>query len=271
MQKSGVIWKFLCAIVIATSAVAVTGVQHTHAFTARNLAYGCVGYDVDELQSRLRLIGYYWGKIDGIFGWKTYWSVRTFQYNFGMPVTGFVDMANKIRLVNATRNWRYQPATRNDSYTAGANLGAQGPAEMRTYNAPMVWNVGATDTIVTSDGLTPQDINLMAHVVYGEARGEPFEGQVAIAAVLINRLHDPAKFPHSIPGIVYQPGAFDCVTDGQINLQPNQTAYKAVMAALQGWDPADGALYYFNPAKATSAWIWSKPEITQIGHHIFCI
>ncbi|MCL6549179.1 MAG: cell wall hydrolase, partial [Alicyclobacillus sp.] len=118
------------------------------------------------------------------------------------------------------------------------------------------------------DNLSASDLNLMAHVVYGEARGEPFEGQVAVAAVILNRLHDP-KFPKSIPAIVYQPGAFDCVNDGQINLQPNREAMQAVIDAVNGWDPTHGALYYFNPAKTSNAWMWAQPELVMIGHHIF--
>lgn len=109
----------------------------------------------------------------------------------------------------------------------------------------------------------------MAHAVYGEARGESFTGQVAIAAVILNRLKDP-RFPHSVPAIIYQPGAFTAVADGQINLQPDASATKAVLDAVHGFDPALGAVYYFNPATATSPWIWSRPQIVRIGQHIFC-
>ena len=112
-------------------------------------------------------------------------------------------------------------------------------------------------------------INLLDHVVSGEARGEPYEGQVAVAAVILNRMKDP-RFPHSIPAIIYAPGAFTCVSDGQINVPPDPSVKKAVNAAIHGWDPTMGAVYYFDPATATSKWIWSRPEILKIGHHIFC-
>lgn len=117
--------------------------------------------------------------------------------------------------------------------------------------------------------LSQNDINLMARAVYGEARGEPYIGQVAVAAVILNRLESPS-FPNTVSGVLFEPGAFTCVADGQIWLTPNQTAYKAVRDALNGWDPTGGALYYFNPATATSKWIWSRPQLKRIGKHIFC-
>lgn len=117
-------------------------------------------------------------------------------------------------------------------------------------------------------GATNKDVNLLAHLIYGEARGEPYTGQVAVGAVVLNRTRD-SRFPSTIAGVIYQPGAFDAVKDGQINLEPNATAYKAARDALNGWDPSGGAIYYFNPATATSKWIWSRPQIKQIGKHIF--
>ncbi len=239
------------------------------AFSARNLAYGSQGNDVYELQNRLRFIGYYWGTIDGNFGWDTYWAVRTFQYNFGMKVTGFVDMATKIKLVNATKGWRYKGSkTSNQPWQGtqgqGTRAGATNPQSQASANTASV-----TQTPPVVNGISHSDLNMMAHVVYGEARGEPFTGQVAIAAVILNRLRDP-RFPHSIPAIIYQPGAFTCVSDGQYNLQPDAEAMKAVMDAVHGWDPVLGAVYYFNPATATSSWIWSRPQILRIGKHIFC-
>jgi N-acetylmuramoyl-L-alanine amidase len=110
----------------------------------------------------------------------------------------------------------------------------------------------------------------MANAVYGESRGEPYVGQVAVAAVILNRLHSP-NFPNSVSGVIFQPGAFTAVADGQIWLTPNKTASKAVQDAVNGWDPTGGAIYYFNPDTATSAWIWSRPQIKTIGKHIFCM
>lgn len=119
-----------------------------------------------------------------------------------------------------------------------------------------------------SSGGNEQD--LLAKAINGEARGEPYEGQVAVGAVVINRTRD-SRFPKTIAGVIYQPGAFTAVSDGQINLpiSKDSTAYKAAGDALNGWDPTNGCLYYWNPATATSSWIWSKPVVTRIGKHYF--
>jgi len=120
-----------------------------------------------------------------------------------------------------------------------------------------------------SGGFSQNDLQLMAQAVYGEARGEPYVGQVAIAAVILNRLEDE-RFPNSVSGVIYQPGAFTCVSDGQFYLTPNDTAKKAVRDAVNGWDPSLGSLYYFNPETATSKWIWNRPQKLKVGKHIFC-
>ncbi|WP_227763821.1 cell wall hydrolase [Zhaonella formicivorans] len=116
--------------------------------------------------------------------------------------------------------------------------------------------------------VSAEEFELLAKIVYGESRGEPFKGQVAVAAVVLNRVKSP-KFPNTIKGVIFQPGAFTAVVDGQAYLNPDETAYKAVQAALDGWDPTNGALYYWNPAKTTNKWIWSKPIKMQIGSHVF--
>lgn len=118
-------------------------------------------------------------------------------------------------------------------------------------------------------GSGSNDLNLLSRVVYSESRGEPYVGQVAVAAVVLNRISS-ASFPNSMSGVVYQTGAFDAVADGQINLTPDATARKAAQDAINGWDPTYGAIYYFNPATATSKWIWSRPQVLTIGKHIFC-
>ncbi len=115
------------------------------------------------------------------------------------------------------------------------------------------------------------DVQLIARAVNGEARGEPYEGQVAVAAVILNRVKH-TSFPNSISGVIYQPGAFTAVSDGQINepIAENSSIYKACQDAMNGWDPTGGAIYYFNPDTATSSWIWSRTFIKQIGKHRFC-
>lgn len=123
---------------------------------------------------------------------------------------------------------------------------------------------GPSSTNVSSD------TQLLAHLVYAEARGEPYVGQVAVAAVVLNRVQS-AKFPNTIAGVIYQTGAFDCVYDGQINLNPDATALRAAKDALNGWDPTGGCLYYYNPATSTSSWIWSRSVQTSIGSHAFAL
>ena len=112
-------------------------------------------------------------------------------------------------------------------------------------------------------------VDLLARVISAEARGEPYSGQVAVGAVILNRVEHPS-FPNTIAGVVYQPGAFTCMVDGQFDQPVADSAYKAARDALNGADPSGGAIYYFNPATATSSWIWSRPLITVIGKHRFC-
>ena len=121
----------------------------------------------------------------------------------------------------------------------------------------------------SSNSTNSSDLNLLARLVYGEARGEPYTGQVAVAAVVLNRVKS-SSFPNTIAGVIYQSGAFDVVSDGQINLTPDSTAKKAAQDALNGWDPTYGAIYYFNPSTATNKWIWSRPMTVTIGNHRFC-
>ncbi|MBX6394809.1 MAG: spore cortex-lytic enzyme [Alicyclobacillaceae bacterium] len=210
---------------------------HAQALSEKTLIRGSRGEDVYELQDRLKHLGLYKGAVDGVFGWNTYWSVRTFQDRHRLPVTGQVDGGTRRALLGATRDYR----PRHHSSTHVAN------------------GVGR---------FSANDIKLMANAVYGEARGEPYIGQVAVAAVILNRLEDP-RFPKTIPAIIFQPGAFTAVADGQIWLTPNDQARKAVMDAIRGWDPTGGAVYYFNPATATSKWMWSRPQVKRIGKHIF--
>ena len=121
----------------------------------------------------------------------------------------------------------------------------------------------------SSSSSNSSDINLLSRIIYSESRGEPYAGQVAVGAVVLNRVQS-SSFPTSIAGVIYQSGAFDAVSDGQINLTPNSTAKKAAQDALNGWDPSYGAIYYFNPSTATNKWIWSRPMTVTIGKHRFC-
>lgn len=128
--------------------------------------------------------------------------------------------------------------------------------------------LGITLSGSSTSALSSSELNLLARCVYAEARGEPYTGQVAIAAVVLNRVRS-SKFPNTVSGVIYQSGAFTAVSDGQINLTPNQTAYNAARDALNGWDPTNGCLYYYNPKTATSKWIWSLTVELTIGNHSF--
>ena len=127
------------------------------------------------------------------------------------------------------------------------------------------------EQVKASNSSNTSDVQLLARAINGEARGEPYEGQVAVGAVILNRVKD-SKFPNTIAGVIYQSGAFTAVADGQINvpISEDSTVVKAARDALNGWDPTDGAIYYFNPATATNKWIWSRPLIKTIGKHRFC-
>lgn len=126
--------------------------------------------------------------------------------------------------------------------------------------------MGISDTASTGQS---NDAALLARLISAEARGEPYTGQVAVGAVVLNRVKHPS-FPNSISGVIYQRGAFSCLDDGQFDQPVADSAYKAAQDALGGWDPSGGAIYYFNPTTATSAWIWSRPLLTTIGKHRFC-
>ena len=140
-----------------------------------------------------------------------------------------------------------------------------GIAGPKTLAAMGIFNSSSTNNNTNNTN----DTNLLARLVYAESRGEPYAGQVAVASVVLNRVKS-SSFPNSISGVIYQSGAFSVVSDGQINLTPNDTAKKAAQDAINGWDPSYGAIYYFNPNTAKNAWIWSRPVTVVIGNHRFC-
>ena len=130
--------------------------------------------------------------------------------------------------------------------------------------------LGITAQSTTASSAAESEIYILARLVHGEARGEPYVGKVAVAAVVLNRVRS-ASFPNTISGVVYQSGAFDCVADGQINLTPDADSIRAARDAMNGWDPTGGCIYYYNPATATSAWIWSREVRLSIGNHSFAV
>ena len=197
--------------------------------------YGSRGEEVRTIQTKLKRWGYYKGNVDGIYGSQTQEAVKYFQRKNGLTVDGIA--------------------------------GTKTLQAMGIYNSSGNSSSGSSNN--SSSSTNSNDLNLLSRLVYGEARGEPYTGQVAVAAVVLNRVKS-SSFPNTIAGVIYQSGAFDVVADGQINLTPNETAKKAAQDAMNGWDPTNGAIYYFNPSTATNKWIWSRPMTVTIGKHRFC-
>ena len=201
---------------------------------AANLQVGSRGEEVKTLQTKLKRWGYYNGSIDGIFGAATKEAVQYFQRSNGLSADGVVGSATRKALGMDT------------SGSSGSSESSGGGGGSSNDN----------------------DLYLLARLVYGEARGEPYKGQVAVAAVVLNRVKS-SSFPNSISGVIYQSGAFDVVKDGQINLSPDETAIKAARDAMNGWDPTGGCLFYYNPATSTNKWMLSQPVLLSIGNHSF--
>ncbi|GAB6157579.1 spore cortex-lytic enzyme [Desulfotomaculum varum] len=204
----------------------------------RTLKLGMSGYDVWQLQKNLGYLGYQVGGLDGKFGWQTFNAVKEFQWRNGLKTDGVVGKK-----------------------TARAIIAQVSGSQAQRPRAVDVASRGHLQ-------LSRQDIYDLARVVHGEARGESFEGQVAVAAVVLNRLQS-GLFGRTVQDVIFQPWAFTAVHDRQFYLTPNESAFRAVNAALTGWDPSGGALYYWNPQTATSRWVWSRPIINKIGNHVF--
>ncbi|GAA0481244.1 spore cortex-lytic enzyme [Salinibacillus aidingensis] len=285
---------FLLMMIIPLSSF--DNVQKSEAFSPRILQKGSSGDDVIELQSRLQYLGFYKGKIDGLFGWGTYWAVRNFQSDYELEVDGLVGSATKNKLEKASqynKQWVHEQLrndreftyyggtpleqqTKKKGGTGKSNQQQQQQGNQQQKNQQQNQGNQQNDntqpqptSVNVPSGYSQNDIKLMANAVYGEARGEPYTGQVAVAAVILNRVESPT-FPNTVSGVIFEPRAFTAVADGQIWLEPNDKAREAVIDALNGMDPSGNALYYFNPATATSDWIWSRPQIKKIGKHIFC-
>ncbi|MCI7583216.1 MAG: spore cortex-lytic enzyme [Eubacteriales bacterium] len=226
----------VCAVAllltVLTGVLAFSGVLTAKDATtteAAVLKQGSTGSSVRTLQTKLKSWGYYTGSVDGIYGSQTVKAVKYFQSKNGLAVDGIVGAKTAAAL---------------GMTLSGSSSGS------------------------SSGSYSSSDEYLLAKCVYAEARGEPYVGQVAVAAVVLNRVRS-ASFPNTIAGVIYQPWAFTCVNDGQINLSPDNNAIKAAKDALNGWDPTNGCLYYYNPATATSSWIWSRPVMLSIGKHNF--
>lgn len=261
----------ITTVLVLGIASSIDQTKVANAFSGRLLERGSSGDDVIELQARLQYLGYYNGKIDGIFGYGTYWALRNFQEAFELDIDGILGQRSRdvlVRASNFDREWVHRQIREGNEFTyyGGTPLDQQVKSGRGSSGGSGQNN---TTTVQLPTKYSERDLQLMANAVYGESRGEPYEGQVAVAAVILNRLESP-DFPNTISEIIFQPGAFTAVADGQIWLTPNERAKQAVLDAMNGWDPTENALYYFNPKTATSKWIWSRPQIKQIGEHIFC-
>lgn len=175
------------------------------------------------------------------------------------------------------KSWGYYSGSVDGIYGSGTfnavkkfqqknGLTADGIAGEKTLNALGITGSSKSSSTTSNNN---SNLNLLSKLVYAEARGEPYTGMVAVAATVLNRVSN-SKFPNTVSGVIYQSGAYTCVSDGQINLSPNSTAQKAAQDAINGWDPTSGCIYYFNPNTATSSWIWSRKQVLTIGKHIFC-
>lgn len=229
-------WIVLCAAAIIFLWVSYTEPFFTEEYSKADYSSyqqvlskrGSTGSEVKKIQQKLKSWGYYEGNVDGIYGKQTEAAVKYFQRKNGLTVDGIA---------------------------GSATLAALGISSSSASTSGSSWT-------------SSSDLNLLARLVYGEGRGEPYSGQVAIAAVVLNRVSD-SRFPKTIAGVIYQSGAFDVVADGQINLTPDSTAYQAARDALNGWDPTYGCVYYYNPRTATNRWIKTLPITVTIGKHVF--
>lgn len=229
MQKRS---KRLCLALAVLLSVSMVLVALAPAVEAASYKKGSSGAVVTQIQTKLKSWGYYTGTVDGIYGSGTERAVRAFQQKNGLTVDGKAG----------------------DQTLAAMGLSAGG---------------GNSSNSGGSGGASSLQVDLLARLISAEARGEPYSGQVAVGAVVLNRIKHPS-FPNTLSGVIYQSGAFTCITDGQFNQPVAESAYRAARDALNGVDPSGGAIYYFNPSTATSSWIWSRPLITVIGKHRFC-
>ena len=247
--RVGVAALALAFCAIAGSTLNNTGEQAMHVATpqiesiqeAGILKQGSSGSEVREVQRRLKSWGYYSGSVDGVFGKATRTAVIAFQKKNGLTADGVVGKST------------YKALGMTDSYNLLVQNGN-----------------GSSSSSSGLNGYSSAEVYLLARTIYAEGRGEPYTGQVAIGAVVLNRVRS-RQFPNTISGVVYQKHAFTAVSDGQINLTPNETAMRAAKDAINGWDPTGGAIYYYNPAVATSAWIFDRQTVTVIGKHVFAI
>lgn len=192
-----------------------------------------------------------------------YYSTVSTLSKYGSRGTEVTTIQKKLK------SWGYYTGTIDGIYGWKTT---QAVRYFQSKNGLTVDGVAGTKTLsaigITSNSTVSNDSNLLARLINGEARGEPYIGQVAVGAVILNRVNHPS-FPNTIAGVIYQPGAFTAITDGQVHATMLSSSYKAANDSLTGWDPSYNAIYYYNPAKTTNKWIWSRQVTITIGKHIF--
>ena len=205
-------------------------------------------------------------------------TILALQNNEVLALSKYGSRGSEVRTIqDKLKRWGYYTGNVDGIY---GSLTVSAVKKFQQKNGLTVDGIAGTKTLNAMGMMTSSssggsssnnssNVTLLAKAIYGEARGEPYAGQVAVGAVIMNRVKS-SKFPNTISGVIYQSGAFDAVSDGQINLNPDSTAKKAAQDALNGWDPSYGAIYYFNPSTATNKWIWSRPLTVTIGKHRFC-
>ncbi len=272
--------------------------------------YGSTGSEVTQIQKKLKNWGYYFGEVDGVFGTQTQNAVKLFQQKNGLSVDGIAGLqtlramgiatsssgsgsntvssipikygsrGNDVKTIQSKlKNWGYYTGAVDGVFGSGTKsavvsfqkkngLTSDGIVGSKTLKALGLSTSGASSS--GQNSTSSNDEYLLARIISAEARGEPYSGQVAVGAVVLNRVDHPS-FPNTIAGVIYQRGAFTALDDGQFDQPIADSAYRAAREALAGSDPTGGCIYYYNPQTATNAWIRTLPITTRIGKHVFSL
>ena len=223
--KLQVFWQIVAIILL--NLFVITAISFTYNQSTTTMSkIGSQGEEVRQIQKKLKELGLYSGKVDGVFGVETQKAVKQFQRSRGLKVDGIAGPKTLLYL-------------------------------------------GLGSSATSSGQYNSSDVYLLAKIITAEARGESYVGQVAVGAVVLNRVRH-SSFPDSISGVIYQPGAFTAVRDSNWSVEPDATAKKAARDAINGWDPTGGAIYYYNPSKTNDRWIRTRKVVATIGSHVFC-
>ncbi len=297
MEKYKKFWIVLSAVLLVAVLLAGAAVWLMPPANETLSQFGSTGTEVRQIQTALKKQGYYTGSVDGIYGSATQSAVRKFQAAKGLTVDGICGSAtlsalgiggssttlrrgssgSGVRQVQQRLlNWGYYSGSVDGVYGSATEaavrkfqrnngLTADGICGVKTLSAMGLSSIAASSHTASSDN---GNVYLLARIISAEARGESYRGQVAVGAVVMNRVRS-SKFPNTLAGVIYQKGAFTAIDDGQFNEPIADSAYRAAREVLAGADPTGGCLYYYNPVTATSQWIYSLPVKMTIGKHRF--